>query len=51
MEKHNKLTVYFDATLLDCLGGEPIYPAWLLTENDLIKEIGQGASYPRFSSA
>ena len=31
-----------DATLLSCTGADPVYPAWLLIENELIAEIGFG---------
>lgn len=51
MQTKTSITVYFDATLLDCRGNEPVYPAWLVIENDLIAEIGTGKSFPRFQDA
>ena len=41
--------VYYDATLLDCTGNDPYYPAWLVTEADIIVEMGIGQQYPRYT--
>lgn len=34
--------VFKDATLLDCTGNDPVYPAYVVTEGDYIKEVGSG---------
>jgi imidazolonepropionase-like amidohydrolase len=34
--------VFKDATLLDCTGNDPVYPAYVITEDDYIKEVGSG---------
>lgn len=41
------MTLFFNATLLDCTGREPLYPTWLLVEGAYIKEIGFSQVPPR----
>ena len=36
--------LFRDATLLDCTGREPVYPAWVAVEDGLITEVGEGAA-------
>lgn len=34
--------IFTDATLLDCTGANPFYPAWVSAEDGFIKEVGSG---------
>lgn len=34
--------IFKDATLLDCTGSEPVYPAYVVIEDDFIQEVGAG---------
>jgi len=36
------LILFTNATLLDCTGSEPVFPAWVAAENGIIKEVGTG---------
>ena len=45
------MTLFFNATLLDCTGKEPRFPAWLLTEGGDIKEIGFSHTPPNVQAA
>ena len=40
------MTLFYNATLLDCTGREPQYPAWLLVDSGCIKEIGFSQTPP-----
>lgn len=42
--------LFHDATLLDCTGADPIYPAWLLVEDERIVEIGHGSKPPQLQN-
>lgn len=44
------ILLFTDATLLDCTGKDPAYPAWVAAEDGIIKEIGTGP-VPRFQEA
>ncbi len=44
------MLLFTDATLLDCTGRDPAYPAWVLSEDGIIKETGSGKA-PGLSGA
>ncbi len=44
------LQLFKNATLFDCTGNDPVYPGWVVVENDLIKETGSGPE-PKLSGA
>lgn len=44
------LQLFKNATLFDCTGRDPISSAWVVVENDLIKDMGSGPE-PRLSGA
>jgi imidazolonepropionase-like amidohydrolase len=42
------MLVFKDAALLDCTGAEPVYPATVMVENNVIKEVsGKKTKFPR----
>ena len=43
--------LFKNANLLDCTGKDPVDSSWVVVENQLIKEIGAGATVPSFSNA
>lgn len=45
------MILLFNATLLDCTGRDPLYPAWLLVEDSYIREIGFSQSPPNIQTA
>lgn len=44
------ITLFRNATLLDCTGADPVTSAWVVIEDKIIKETGQGTA-PSFSGA
>jgi imidazolonepropionase-like amidohydrolase len=38
------LILFTNATLLDCTGGDPVFPAWVVAEDGVIREVGTGSA-------
>nr|HPK06761.1 hypothetical protein [Aminivibrio sp.] len=38
------LILFTNATLLDCTGSDPVFPAWVVAEDGVIREVGTGSA-------